>query len=153
MDIQFKADPNLPPDQIELTLAAQRETPAVRQLMDYLARYQSMPPEILPVRSNDQVQLIKVKEIILIDVSNTDLLITTVHREVTTKGRLNALLTKLKQPDFIQISKHAAINLNQLKSLENSFSGNMTAILTNGVKTSVSRKYLGALEQRLGLLR
>ena len=105
MDIQFKADPNLPPDQIELTLAAQRETPAVRQLMDYLARYQSMPPEILPVRSNDQVQLIKVKEIILIDVSNTDLLITTVHREVTTKGRLNALLTKLKQPDFIQISK------------------------------------------------
>ncbi len=153
MNIHFKADPNLPPDQIEITLAAQSETPAVRQLIDYLARYQALPSDILPVRSDGQVQLIKVKEIILIDVSNTDLLITTLRRELTTKGRLNALLRKLKQPDFIQISKHAAINLNQLKSLENSFSGNMTAILTNGVKTSVSRKYLGALEQRLGLSR
>lgn len=153
MNIHFKADPNLPRDQIEITLAAQSETPAVRQLIDYLARYQALPSDILPVRSDGQVQLIKVKEIILIDVSNTDLLITTLRRELTTKGRLNALLRKLKQPDFIQISKHAAINLNQLKSLENSFSGNMTAILTNGVKTSVSRKYLGALEQRLGLSR
>jgi DNA-binding LytR/AlgR family response regulator len=58
---------------------------------------------------------------------------------------------RLASPDFVQVSKHAIVNLNHLLSLEDSFSGSMTAKLSEHTKTSVSRKYVQLLAQRLGL--
>ncbi|YAB14787.1 LytTR family DNA-binding domain-containing protein [Lactiplantibacillus plantarum] len=53
--------------------------------------------------------------------------------------------------DFVQVSKHAVLNLNHLITLSDSFSGNMTARLTNQVKTEVSRKYVKSLMTSLGV--
>ncbi|PNM84486.1 hypothetical protein AL506_008265 [Streptococcus sp. FDAARGOS_146] len=53
--------------------------------------------------------------------------------------------------NFIQISKHAVINIDHLLSLSDSFSGSMTARLTNNIKSSVSRIYIRLLMDYLGL--
>ena len=49
------------------------------------------------------------------------------------------------------MSKHSIINLDYLQSIESGFAGNMVAILKNGVKADVSRRYLPELEKELGL--
>lgn len=51
----------------------------------------------------------------------------------------------------MQVSRHSVINLNYLESLESGFAGNMVAILAEGLKTEVSRRYLPDLERELGL--
>ncbi len=51
------------------------------------------------------------------------------------------IVSRINRQNFVQISKHAIINIDHLLSLSDSFSGNMTARLTNNIKSSVSRKY------------
>ena len=74
----------------------------------------------------------------------------TVCYVVKTTGRLYQVLENLSD-DFVQVSRHSVINLNYLESLESGFAGNMVAILAEGLKTNVSRRYLPDLERELGL--
>ena len=69
----------------------------------------------------------------------------------TTKETLTHFQNRVNRQNFVQISKHAIININHLLSLSDSFSGNMTARLTNNIKSSVSRKYVKLLMDYLGL--
>ena len=52
---------------------------------------------------------------------------------------------------FMQISKSTVINLKYLDSMEAGFGGTMVLKLKNGCKDYVSRFYLKALKQYLGL--
>ncbi|MFR8938034.1 MAG: LytTR family transcriptional regulator DNA-binding domain-containing protein, partial [Streptococcus sp.] len=47
--------------------------------------------------------------------------------------------------------RHAVMNIDHLESLSDSFSGNMMAKMTGGVKSSVSRKYVKSLMDYLGV--
>ena len=78
------------------------------------------------------------------------LILETTQGRLLTNDRLYKFRNRLANPDFVQVSKHALININHLKALENSFSGNMLAILTGKIKADVSRRYLSELEN-LGL--
>nr|WP_235995259.1 LytTR family DNA-binding domain-containing protein [Secundilactobacillus yichangensis] len=68
---------------------------------------------------------------------------------VNTNETLSHFLGRAANPNFVQVSKHAALNLDHLLSLADSFSGSMSARLTNGTKTEVSRKYVKELMRRL----
>ncbi|EHO50565.1 LytTR family DNA-binding domain-containing protein [Lentilactobacillus kisonensis] len=151
MKIHFQKNEQLAADEINITLSAADKSLKVDELIAYLKNFDLMPPTIIPIKSADQVILVKPQDIELIDVSGSTLLIYTNQKVIETKGRLYAFVDKLKNPNFVQVSKHAVINIDHLKSLEDSFAGGMTAFLTGNVKTSVSRKYLSLLEQRLGL--
>ncbi|MFV8214762.1 LytTR family DNA-binding domain-containing protein, partial [Streptococcus pluranimalium] len=65
--------------------------------------------------------------------------------------RLYQFKEKVGSQDMIQVSKQSLINIRHLERMEASFSGNMTAFLTGGLKIAVSRRYLKVLEKRLGL--
>mgnify|MGYP001165573452 CR=1 FL=1 len=151
MEIHFQQNEHLNDGDIEITLSAKMRSLEIEELIAYLKNYQSMPPAVVPVKSDDHVYLIKLENIILVDVSGNDLIVYTKDKVVPTKGRLYAFVDKLKNPDFVQVSKHAVVNINHLQSLEASFTGGMTAILTDKLKTDISRKYLNGLENRLGL--
>ena len=58
---------------------------------------------------------------------------------------------RLNSRNFIQVSRHTVINIDHLESLSDSFSGNMTAKLTNQLKTDVSRRYVKLLMDYLGI--
>lgn len=156
MEINFENNPNLPADAVQVTVTAAQKGPAVDDLMAYLQRYQpaktlSAMNDVITVKTADEILVIKVAQIILVDVNGAELLIQTANQQIVSNERLANFLERLNRDNFVQISKHAVINLDQLQSLSNSFSGNMTAILAAGNKSTVSRRYVKNLTEKLGL--
>lgn len=151
MHYQFEEDSSLPKEAIEVLVRSGKYDQAVQDVLDYLAKFEQGRVEILPVKTAVRTELLRVSDLILVDVDGTSLILETTNGRLITTDRLYKFRERLANSDFVQISKHALININHLKSLENSFSGNMLAMLTNDVTTNVSRRYLSDLEKALGL--
>ncbi len=151
MHYQFEEDSSLPKETIEVLVRSRKYDQAVQDVLDYLAKFEQGRVEILPVKTAVRTELLRVSDLILVDVDGTSLILETTQGRLLTNDRLYKFRQRLANPDFVQVSKHALININHLKALENSFSGNMLAILTGKIKTDVSRRYLSELERRLGL--
>lgn len=151
MHYQFEEDSSLPKETIEVLVRSGKYDQAVQDVLDYLAKFEQGRVEILPVKTAVRTELLRVSDLILVDVDGTSLILETTQGRLLTNDRLYKFRQRLANPDFVQVSKHALININHLKALEDSFSGNMLAILTGKIKTDVSRRYLSELERRLGL--
>ncbi|MEY8701271.1 LytTR family DNA-binding domain-containing protein [Streptococcus ferus] len=151
MRYDFKEDPTLTDGEIEVLVKSQTLNRPTQQFLDYLNQYQQETQTVLPVKTKDRIEMIRTEDLILVDVEGANLLLDTTKGRLVTSERLYKFMERLGNPDFIQVSRHAVININHLEALENSFSGNMLAILTDRIKTDVSRRYLSHLEKRLGL--
>ena len=151
MHYQFEEDSSLPKEAIEVLVRSGEYDQAVQDVLDYLARFNQEKTEVLPVKTAMRTELLRVSDLILIDVDGSSLILETRHGRLVTNDRLYTFRARLNNPDFVQVSKHAVLNINHLKALESSFSGNMLALLTNDIKTDVSRRYLSDLEKALGL--
>lgn len=141
----------MPKETIEVLVRSGKYDQAVQDVLDYLARFNQEKTEVLPVKTTMRTELLRVLDLILIDVDGSSLILETRHGRLVTNDRLYKFRSHLNNPDFVQVSKHAALNINHLKALESSLSGNMLALLTNDIKTDVSRRYLSDLEKALGL--
>lgn len=151
MHYQFEEDSSLPKEAIEVLVRSGKYDQAVQDVLDYLARFNQEKTEVLPVKTAMRTELLRVSDLILVDVDGTSLILETTNGRLITTDRLYKFRERLNNPDFVQVSKHAVLNINHLKALESSFSGNMLALLTNDIKTDVSRRYLSDLEKALGL--
>ncbi|SDL61998.1 LytTR family DNA-binding domain-containing protein [Streptococcus equinus] len=151
MHYQFEEDSSLPKEAIEVLVRSGKYDQAVQDVLDYLARFNQEKTEVLPVKTAMRTELLRVSDLILIDVDGSSLILETRNGRLVTNDRLYKFRARLNNPDFVQVSKHAVLNINHLKALESSFSGNMLALLTNDIKTDVSRRYLSDLEKALGL--
>lgn len=148
MQIHFQQE-ELPKDEIEVIICASQLTSDVLKLVQYLENWQQAT-NIIPITVDDKVVLLPVSEMISLEVLGNHLTIHTLKSVYQTKGVLKKILARLPE-EFIQISKSTVINLTHLQSLEASFSGNMTAFLSNQLKVSVSRNYLPKLKESLGM--
>ncbi|CAK1226091.1 LytTR family DNA-binding domain-containing protein [Fructobacillus evanidus] len=137
-------EPTDQPAQSNLTEGVDHSTPSAAQAT-------TAQSGILSVKTADEIILLKVADLILIDVEAGQLVITTTNQQVLAKERLGHFVDRMGQANFVQISKHAVINLDHLQSLSNSFSGNMTAELAGGNQALVSRRYVKTLMAHLGL--
>lgn len=151
MDIRFEEDKALSQDQIDVLVSSQDLSPKVQRLMDYISLYQAETPLILPIKTADRIEMLKVEDLVSIDVDGTSLILDTLKGRQIITERLYKFQDRLNNPDFVQVSKHGIINIQHLEALEASFSGNMLALLTGKRKVDVSRRYLKNLEKRLGL--
>ena len=151
MKYQFEEDKSLPVDAIEVFVRSRELTRDVQRVLDYLSLYEAEVPAILPIKANDRIEMLKVEELIFVDVDGSSLILETLTGRYLINDSLYKFSQRLVNPDFVQVSKHALININHLEALEASFSGNMLAILTGKRKMDVSRRYLVNLEKRLGL--
>ena len=151
MHYQFEEDSSLPKEAIEVLVRSGKYDQAVQDVLDYLARFNQEKTEVLPVKTAMRTELLRVSDLILIDVDGSSLILETRHGRLVTNDRLYKFRARLNNPDFVQVSKHAVLNINHLKALESSFSGNMLALLTNDIKTDVSRRYLSDIKKALGL--
>lgn len=138
-------------DGVEVTVVANSKTAQVQDFLTYLDNYQQLTNEVLPIKHNDQLRMIKVDDIILAEITGTQLTLYTLVGNFEIREALNQFKRRLGRPYFIQVSKQAVLNINHLLSLSDSFSGSMTAKLVAGNKTSVSRKYVKDLMVYLGL--
>lgn len=67
------------------------------------------------------------------------------------KSRLYELEMQLLAKNFLRVTKSLILNLDQIKQLSPAFSGRFEAQLKNGEKVLISRQYVPALKERLGL--
>ncbi|MGT2749476.1 LytTR family DNA-binding domain-containing protein [Streptococcus orisasini] len=148
---QFEPDAHIPADSPLVLIKAAEKTDDIQRLLDYIDNYQLTTSSAIPIKSMDKIIMLKLSDIILADVNQTTLKIYTLKGVYTTTETLVHFSNRLNKSNFIQISKHALINLDHLESLSDSFSGNMMAKLSNNIKSSVSRKYVKLLMTQLGL--
>ncbi|BAQ24936.1 LytTR family DNA-binding domain-containing protein [Streptococcus troglodytae] len=148
---QFEEDSQISTDTPLVLVKAAEKTPAIQHLLDYIDNYQMVSSNAIPIKSMDKIVMLKLDDIVLADVNQTTLKIYTLTGVFTTTETLVHFSNRLSKTNFIQISKHALINLDHLESLSDSFSGNMMAKLSNNIKSSVSRKYVKDLMTQLGI--
>ena len=123
----------------------------VAEFVSYIEAYQANRKDLITIKTSDDILILKMADISAVEVDGDYLLIYEKTRKVRTRQRLYQLKEKLGDRDMIQVSKQSLININHLERMEASFSGNMTTFLKGGLKVTVSRRYLKALEKRLGL--
>ncbi|MDY4760871.1 LytTR family DNA-binding domain-containing protein [Streptococcus thoraltensis] len=138
-------------DELSIIIKNREYTSEVVDLIAYLESYASSPKGIVSVKTLDDILILKIDDIVAAEVDGDYLNIYYHNREISTRQRLCQFKQRLNHPDMIQVSKQSLINIQHLERMEASFSGNMTAFLTNGLKITVSRRYLKTLEKRLGL--
>lgn len=129
---------------------AKSKTPTVQRLIKYLNRFDKGERALLPIKTADRIVTVKYRDLVKIEVQSTRLTFYTTNEVIETTGRLYKVLAGLNN-DFVQVSRHAVININYLQSIEEGFAGNMVAVLEGRLKTDVSRRYLPLLEKELGL--
>lgn len=151
MKIVFQISTGVPDEQPMVIVRAKENSLETQRLMAYIRQYQSETANLVTVKAEDEIIVLKVETIILLDVVDDELLIYTTERLVCTKERLVHFCQRLKNQHFVQISKHAVININHLQSLSESFAGNMTAHLTQDNQSVVSRRYVKDLIARLSV--
>lgn len=150
MKIKFFSDSSLNDDELNIEISAKTKTPTVSQLINYLQQFGQEKRHLLPIKTADWIVTIKYDDLIKIEVHATRLTFYTTTDTVETTGRLYKVLASLNNY-FVQVSRHAVININYLQSIEDGFAGNMVAILQGRLKTDVLRRYLPLLEKELGL--
>lgn len=60
-------------------------------------------------------------------------------------------LDELNSNTFMQVSKSELLNIQMIKKVEPSFSGNLIAVMSNGQKVNISRRFVSILKERLGI--
>lgn len=134
-----------------ITVEYKEKNKNIENLIEYISDFRGNNTDLISIKSNDQILIINKSSIDLIEIEGSRLYIYTGNEIIKTNERLVNIKHKLASNDFIQISKQALININSLISLSNSFSGNMMAKLQNNRKSSVSRRYVNNLTDRLGI--
>ncbi|BDR60955.1 LytTR family DNA-binding domain-containing protein [Lactobacillus xylocopicola] len=150
MKINFHVDPALKQDEVEVDVRAVKDTETVDRLLKYLNDFGKSERILLPIKTADRIVTVKCADIVKIEVQSTSLTYSTTSGVLKSTGRLYQVLASVND-NFIQVSRHAAINLTYLEAIEVGFAGNMVASLKHNLKADVSRHYLPELERKLGL--
>ncbi|MBM7642841.1 LytTR family DNA-binding domain-containing protein [Streptococcus loxodontisalivarius] len=137
--------------ELEVLLRKRSQDEEVLKLIRILEDFGDLKQDIIAIKSEDAIELLRLEELIAVDVEAGSLVLTSSKGRLVTKDRLYQFKERYLSENFVQVSKQTIINIHYLERMEASFSGNRLAYLSNGYKTSVSRRYLKALEKALGL--
>lgn len=151
MKIRFEMKAEFSEKDPHIIIQAAQLTDQAREVMEYLEQFSKTNQVVIPIRTDDYLVMVKIEDLILADIDKNLLTIYTVDGIYKTKETLTNFQNRINRRNFIQISRHSIINIDHLESLSDSFSGNMMAKMTRGIKSSVSRKYVKSLMNYLGL--
>lgn len=98
---------------------------------------------------DDRIRIIRPEELYMIRVENEKVILYSKQTQYVSKKRLYELEQQLGS-QFMRISKSALIHIQYLDYVEPTFYG-MVAVMKNGCKDHISRKYLPILKAYLGL--
>lgn len=151
MKIIFENDDNISSEEPLIIVKSNQLKGETKDVWNYINQYNKVRLDLIPIKVAEKILMIKVDTIISVEVYGRELKIYTIEGIYSSGGSLIGFYNKLNLKNFIQVSKNSIININHLDSLSDSFSGNMMAKLTNNIKVSISRKYVKALFECLGL--
>ena len=104
MEVRFEKN-IITGEEIEVIVKANRLTNNVKSLMAYINQFDQKPHRILPIKTNDSIIIVKVDDIILVDVQKNTLSIETLTAKYLIQERLYKFVQKLPKDIFVQVSK------------------------------------------------
>ena len=122
-------------------------TDEIQRLLEVFGNSES---PITALLNEEDLIILQPKDIYMVRVENTETILYGEKKKYRSRKRLYELASQLGK-GFMQISKSTLVNLSYLDSIEPGFSGTMLLKLKNGSKDYVSRTYLPAFKQYLGL--
>lgn len=105
----------------------------------------------LSFNKDSQIILLDYKEILYFESIDDRVFAYTKDAVCESRSKLYMLEEELPKDDFLRVSKAVIVNLNMLQSLSPAFGGRFEAVLENGYKVIISRNYVSALKEKLGL--
>lgn len=145
--IDLSIDGQLDDNQIIIQCHSQTVGARVLSHLDYLTN----DKKTMVVKQENDYVVVQKSEIIYAEVYEKELTIYTQSDELQTAKTLSALIEELSKETFVQVSKSSILNINMIQRVEASFSGNLVARLSDGMKVSISRRYVPHLKRRLGI--
>lgn len=118
-------------------------------LLKHINQYSTPNKSKLGVKTSNGILMIEKSDIMFAEIFGKELSIITTEEEITTRQSLQALQNELSSQNFVQITKSSIINIQYVKKISPSFSGNFTTSLTSGNKVSISRRYVKNLNKAL----
>ena len=107
-------------------------------------------PSLITAQIDNRIAVLRPEEIYMVRVEGGDTILYGKAQTYYSRKRLYEIAERLG-PGFLQIAKSTLVNLSYLDSVEAGFNGTLLLRLKNGCKDYVSRKYLPAFKQHLGL--
>ena len=144
LKVKLNIDPSLPEEKAEfwlkkMTARFERITKELNSEQDFLWCY----------RDVDAYE-INFSQIYAIQIENEKTMICTQNQKYVYRGRLYQVQSVLPN-DFIMISRGTIVNYHFIDHLEIINTGNIDALLENGLRVQVSRRRIKDLKERLGL--
>lgn len=144
LKVKLNIDPSLPEEKAEfwlkkMTARFERITKELNSEQDFLWCY----------RDGDAYE-INFSQIYAIQIENEKTMICTQNQKYVYRGRLYQVQSVLPN-DFIMISRGTIVNYHFIDHLEIINTGNIDALLENGLRAQVSRRRIKDLKERLGL--
>lgn len=143
MIITKKKNEELPEVYVQVTYP--RETSETERLFSML---HSLDKQLLCMNEYRE-QRINAADILYIESVDKKTFVYLKECVVRTEGRIYQLKEQLAGAGFVQINKACLLNINQLTSIMPLHNSRLEALLNNGEKLLVSRKYLGEIKQAL----
>lgn len=137
MKITFESAPL---DEPEITIRGRLDSPKVSEIINLLNS--SYRAGKLFLYKDDREYLTNADEIYYFEALNNKIYAKTAEGSFEVKNKLYELAESLRSSGFIQLNKGVLSNVNQICSVEAEFSGNYTAVLKNGEKLIISRKFI-----------
>lgn len=147
MKTELKIDESLNDDEVKIYAKTPTMGARVLSYIDYF----TTDKENLAIRADDEFLMLQKADVVCADVQNKTLTIFTMTEEIVTSKTLSALMEDLNSETFLQVSKSEMLNIQMIKRVEPSFSGNLVARMKNGKKVNISRRYVSDLKERLGI--
>lgn len=102
-------------------------------------------------RKDDAYYKINVNEILYLESVDRKVFVYTDKETLEIPERLYVLEQQLSPAGFIRTGKSMLLNFEKIYSFYPKLSGNLEALLVNGEKVAVSRRYVPGLKQKLGM--
>lgn len=132
----------------EIIVRAKEISEKTKEIIEIIKNYEDSF-ELIGYK-DEKMFILKTSEICRIFASNKKVYASIDSNLYEVKYRLYEIEERLTN-DFIRISKSEIINLKQVKYFEVGFSGTIVVIFKNKEKSYVSRRYVKAIKERLGI--
>lgn len=146
MKIFFRQVPYV--KEICVTVESQVKDTDVKHLLRYLNDYEQHV-NVLILEKEGQIYKIPWLEILWIEVVGDYTSIYTNTLTLSIRKTLQSIEAEISSNHFVRASRNTLVNLNQIKKVESSFSGTMSATLLNNQKIHISRQYWKNIKQRI----
>jgi DNA-binding LytR/AlgR family response regulator len=97
----------------------------------------------------DTLKKVNISDIYYVESVDKKTFICCEKESLQSKLRLYQLNEKLAPHGFVQISKYCILNISKLDKMKPLFNSRMEAVLSNGIRLHVTRKYLAGIRQKL----